>query len=75
MKDAPPLDFEEIGRDAQAAVEDFLTHRWDAYLEAVRRIEALPENQSGTDKTWVDRARAAYYERYRNVIRVERTGP
>jgi hypothetical protein len=24
-----------------------------AYLRAVERVEALPENQSGADKTWV----------------------
>lgn len=74
MNDAPPLDFEEIRREAQTAVEDFLTHRWDSYLEAVRRIEALPENQSGADKTWVDRARDAHRARYRKVVRVERAG-
>ncbi len=25
----------------------------DAYLRAIERVEALPANQSGSDKTWV----------------------
>lgn len=71
MKKDCSLDFDAIRRDASAAAEDFLTHRWDAYLDAVRRVEALPENQSGSDKTWVDRARAKYHARYRHAVRVE----
>ncbi len=26
------------------------------YLEDIRWLESLPENQSGTDKTWVEKA-------------------
>ena len=28
------------------------------YLRRIRRLEAMPENASGTDKTWVHRAHA-----------------
>lgn len=31
-----------------------------AYLRAVERWEALPENTSGTDKSWVDEARREF---------------
>jgi hypothetical protein len=27
----------------------------EEYLQAVRQVEALPESQDGTDKTWVER--------------------
>ena len=30
-------------------------HLSDAYLRAVDRVEALPDNCSGSDKTWVIR--------------------
>lgn len=74
MKNGPILDIDAERCAAAAAVEDFFANRWDAYLEAVRRVETLPENQSGADKTWVDRARAAYRAHYHNVVRIERTG-
>jgi len=72
MKKLPSLDFDAIRRDADAAMEDFFANRWDDYLEAVRELEALPENQSGADKSWVLEARELYRARYRNVTRIER---
>lgn len=66
----PGLDFEAIRREADAAVKDFLENRWDAYMANVRRLEALPENQSGSDKSWVDRATAAWRRHYKNTRQV-----
>lgn len=35
-----------------------------AYLAAIARVEALPENQSGADKTWVEEAIREWDEHY-----------
>ncbi len=74
MKTQPPIDFAAIRREAAAAAEEFLNQRWDAYIKMVRRVEALPENQSGADKNWVERASEAYRQHYRNAVRVRRQG-
>lgn len=63
----PSLDFAAIRLEAEAAARDFLENRWEGYLELVRRAEALPENQNGADKSWVDRADAAWREHYRTT--------
>ncbi len=67
-----PIDFAAVRREAEAAAEEFLSQRWDQYLEMVRQVEALPGNQSGTDKTWVDEATEAYRQHYRSAVRVHR---
>ena len=39
-----------------------------SYFRAVRKVEDLPENQSGADKTWVGKAirqHLAFFERVR----------
>lgn len=41
-----------------------------AYLDAVARIEALPENRNGADKSWVVRAMRLARERRAKVIRI-----
>jgi hypothetical protein len=61
------LDFVEIRRLADAAARDFLEHRWEAYLAMAERVEALPENQSGSDKSWVARADRAHREQIRSA--------
>jgi hypothetical protein len=40
------------------------------YLCAVARIESLPENRSGADKTWVERALARWRAHYGRAIRI-----
>ncbi len=35
-----------------------------AYLAAIARVEALPENASGSDKTWVEAAIQAWNDHY-----------
>lgn len=39
----------------------------DEYLELLRRVEDLPQNQSGTDKTWVESSLREYVEHYSRV--------
>ena len=39
----------------------------EEYLELVRRVEDLPQNQSGTDKTWVHDADRAAQEHFRQA--------
>jgi hypothetical protein len=40
-----------------------------AYLRAVERVEALPENQSGSDKSWVSDAQRQFREHFRRARR------
>ena len=42
----------------------------EAYLTAVARVEALPRNQSGEDKTWVEKAIGNWDRHYRQAVRV-----
>ena len=42
----------------------------EEYLRLIARAEALPQNQSGADKTCVWRLDAAFREHYRRVRRV-----
>ena len=41
----------------------------EAYLHAIDELEALPENCSGADKTWVERALRAWREHYARAVR------
>lgn len=61
------LDFDEIRRLADAAARDFLDNRWEAYLAMADRVEALPQNQSGADKSWVERAEQAHRQQVRGA--------
>lgn len=40
------------------------------YLAAVERLEARPENKSGADKSWVERALREFREHYAKAIRM-----
>jgi hypothetical protein len=40
------------------------------YLRAVEKLEALPENRSGADKTWVERALRGWRGHYSRAVRV-----
>lgn len=40
------------------------------YLRAIARCEALPENQNGSDKSWVERSRREFRQHYARVKRV-----
>ena len=40
------------------------------YVRAVKQVEALPENQDGVDKTWVERAQREFREHYAHARRI-----
>ncbi len=42
----------------------------EAYLTAVARVEALPRNQSGEDKTWVENAIRESEAHFAKAVRV-----
>jgi hypothetical protein len=42
----------------------------EPYLRAVKQVEALPANQDGADKTWVDQAQREFREHYAGARRV-----
>lgn len=42
----------------------------ESYLRAIERLEAMPENQSGTDKAWVERAIAGWRDHYARAVRI-----
>ena len=39
----------------------------EEYLEAVRRVEAMPQNRSGSDKTWIEEAIRQFREHYQRA--------
>jgi len=41
----------------------------EAYLRAVKKLESLPQNQSGADKSWVERAIRGWRDHYARVSR------
>jgi len=41
-----------------------------AYLRAIEKLEALPQNQSGADKSWVERTIRSWRELCQNAVRV-----
>jgi hypothetical protein len=44
----------------------------DRYLRAVERVEALPENREGADKSWVEASRREFRE---YIARARRARP
>ena len=41
----------------------------EEYLRAIAAVEALPRNQAGADKTWVERSDRGFREHYRRAKR------
>ena len=41
----------------------------EAYLRAVKKLESLPQNQSGADKSWVERAIQSWRDHYARASR------
>jgi len=41
-----------------------------AYLRAIEKLGSLPQNPSGTDKTWVESAIRSFREHYAKAVRV-----
>jgi hypothetical protein len=44
----------------------------EEYLRLVERAERLPQNRPGTDKTWVERALAAWRHEVRTARKIPR---
>ncbi len=42
----------------------------EAFLRAVVRWENSPHNQSGQDKSWVERLEAEWREHFRHAVRI-----
>ncbi len=63
--DAAPEPWEETLADGSGPVT-----LGPAYLAAVARLEALPENRDGADKSWVLRAMRLARERRTKTVRV-----
>jgi hypothetical protein len=42
----------------------------DDYLKLIALVEALPQNQSGADKSWVEPSTRAFREHYRHLKRI-----
>ncbi|MBK7978125.1 MAG: hypothetical protein IPK07_34395 [Deltaproteobacteria bacterium] len=63
--EAPPEAWEEALGDGTVPVT-----LGPAYLAAIARVEALPENGNGADKSWVVRAMRRARERRAKVVRV-----
>jgi hypothetical protein len=40
------------------------------YLRAIAVVEALPANQSGSDKTWVWQAEDSFQRHYEHILRI-----
>jgi hypothetical protein len=56
-----------LDRIRRAPVESGPVALAPEYLDAVRRLENLPENRSGADKTWVYRAQQEFRDYYAKV--------
>lgn len=46
------------------------TEQEDEYLQNVRLIEELEENQTGSDKSWVERAIDEFGRHYEKSVRI-----
>jgi len=42
----------------------------EAYLRAVERLEDLPQNRSGADKSWIERALRSWRDHYARAVRI-----
>jgi hypothetical protein len=52
-----------VGKEEEPALDP-------KYLESIARLEALPENQSGADKTWIEEAVLEFARHYAKAKRV-----
>jgi hypothetical protein len=54
-------------REATALARTIRIHLDEEYLRAIALVEALPENQTGADKSWVWEAESCFRDHYRNA--------
>ena len=68
-------ELERVLRGLEKAAEFAKTYRFemtDDYLALIARVEAMPQNQSGADKSHVWRGLQAYRNSFKNVRRLPR---
>ena len=63
------MDIDEFFRSLVPPEKWRVLERWDEYMEMIERVEALPENQSGADKSDVERGERRFREHYERVGR------
>ena len=66
-------DLERVLRGLEEAAEWAKTYRFEMtadYLALLAHVEALPQNQSGTDKSWVWRLSDSSARFYKSAVRV-----
>lgn len=51
-------------------IRRFLIEGYAAYMDRVRELESHPENQDGSDKTWVEKAMWECQMHYRRAEQV-----
>jgi hypothetical protein len=56
-------------REASESAKSIRVDLTEDYLQLITAVEALPQNQSGADKTWVARMEDAFQAHYRNAKR------
>ena len=69
-------ELERVLRGLEEAAEFARTYRFEMtedYLAFLARLEAMPENQSGTDKSHVWRGLQAYRNSFKNARLLPRT--
>ena len=54
-------------REAAEFAKTYRFEMTDDYLALLARVEAMPQNQSGADKSHVWRAQQAYIDTFKNV--------
>ena len=59
-------------REATELAKEIRIELTDDYLQLIAAVEALPQNQSGVDKSWVWRADEAFRDVFAKARRVER---
>lgn len=66
-------ELERVLRGMEEAAEFAKTYRFEMtedYLELIARVEALPQNQEGADKSWVWRLLDSSARFYKSAVRV-----
>ena len=59
-------------REAQEFAKSYRFQMTDDYLALLAQVEAMPQNQSGSDKTGIWRGLRGYVETFRHVRRAPR---
>ena len=69
------FDFDDVDREMLRVLDEYRSYRFAAgpitlsegYLQLIANEERHPDNQTGADKSWVQRGRAAFRRVHRSV--------